>query len=47
MSSHNIYFYGEIRKILCGYSILSGTMTQVMGVFLIFQWQNILRVIIK
>ena len=24
MSTHNICFSGEIRKILCGYSLLSG-----------------------
>ena len=26
MSTHNICFCGEIRKILCGYSLLTGTM---------------------
>ena len=26
MSTHNIYFHGEIRKILCGYSLLSVAM---------------------
>ena len=26
MSTHNIYFRGEISKIICGYLLLSGTM---------------------
>ena len=26
MSTHNIYFYREIRKILCGYPLLSVAM---------------------
>ena len=26
MSPHNICFHGEIRKILCGYPLLSGAM---------------------
>ena len=26
MSTHNICFHGEIRKILCGYPLLSGAM---------------------
>ena len=26
MSTHNIYFRGEIRKILCGYPLLSVAM---------------------
>ena len=26
MSTHNICFHGEIRKILCGYLLLSGAM---------------------
>ena len=26
MSTHNICFHGEIRKILCGYSLLSVAM---------------------
>ena len=26
MSTHNICFCGEIRKILCGYPLLSGAM---------------------
>ena len=30
MSTHNICFCGEIRKILCGYPLLSVAMTAVM-----------------
>ena len=30
MSTHNIYFRGEIRKILCGYPLLSVAMTACM-----------------
>ena len=26
MSTHNICFYAEIRKIICGYPLLSGVM---------------------
>ena len=29
MSTHNIYFRGEIRKILCGYPLLSVAMMSV------------------
>ena len=28
MSTHNICFHGEIRKILCGYPLLSVAMAQ-------------------
>ena len=26
MSTHNICFHGEIRKVLCGYHLLTGAM---------------------
>ena len=28
MTIHNIHFHGEIRKILCGYPIVSGALRQ-------------------
>ena len=28
MSTHNIIFHGEIRKVSCGYTLLSGAMTE-------------------
>ena len=32
MSTHNICYFREIRKILCGYSLLSVAMLIIMGV---------------
>ena len=31
MSTHNICFYGEIRKLLCGYPLLCGAMQLIIS----------------
>ena len=36
MSTHNICFRGEIRKILCGYPLLSVAMVQADRIFTIY-----------
>ena len=33
MSTHNIYFCGEIRKILCGYPLLSVAMNYCLNIY--------------
>ena len=40
MSTHNIYFRGEIRKILCGYPLLSVAMQVVVS-----EWQRVIRLL--
>ena len=40
MSTHNICFHGLIRKILCGYSLLSGAIRMIFNSKHIFRVTN-------
>ena len=39
MSTHNICFHGEIRKILCGYPLLSVAMNHMLY-FIVCTWSD-------
>ena len=45
MSTHNICYRGEIRKILCGYPLLSVAMIFLLVFFVLFELCHLLNLL--